>query len=78
MYGIADLSKELDEDNSDKNPVTEYARTKWEAEKDLKKLNSNDFTVVMLRPSTVFGASPRLRCDIIFNNLIACAYTKKN
>lgn len=77
MYGIADLSKELDEDNSDKNPVTEYARTKWEAEKDLKKLNSNDFTVVMLRPSTVFGASPRLRCDIIFNNLIACAYTTK-
>ena len=27
------------------------------------------------RPSTVFGASPRLRCDIVFNNLVACAYT---
>ena len=37
MYGIADLSKELDEDNSDKNPVTEYARTKWGSRKRFKK-----------------------------------------
>ena len=29
----------------------------------------------MLRPSTVFGASPRLRCDIVFNNFVACAFT---
>jgi nucleoside-diphosphate-sugar epimerase len=28
-----------------------------------------------MRPSTVFGASPRLRCDIVFNNLVACAHT---
>ncbi len=77
MYGISDTKIELDEDNSEKNPVTEYAKTKWLAEQELKKLNSKDFTVVMLRPSTVFGASPRLRCDIVFNNLVACAYTTK-
>ncbi len=77
MYGISDTTIELDEDNSEKNPVTEYAKTKWLAEKELNKLNSEDFTVVMLRPSTVFGASPRLRCDIVFNNLVACAYTTK-
>jgi hypothetical protein len=29
----------------------------------------------MFRPSTVFGASPRLRCDIVYNSLVACAYT---
>ena len=33
MYGISDIGKELEEDNSEKNPVTAYAKTKWEAEK---------------------------------------------
>ena len=75
MYGISNTREELDEDTSDKNPITAYARTKWEAECGLKKMNSSDFTVVCFRPSTVFGASPRLRCDIVFNNLVACAHT---
>lgn len=76
MYGISELNEELDEDNSQKNAVTVYAKTKWEAEMKLKQLNNSDFTVVCFRPSTVFGASPRLRCDVVFNNLVACAYTK--
>lgn len=75
MYGISKVNNELDEDNSQKNPITAYAKTKWDAECELKKLGSNDFTVVCFRPSTVFGASPKLRCDIVFNNLVACAYT---
>ena len=75
MYGIAKEGKELDEDMSEKNPLTAYAKTKWLAEIELKKICSNDFTVVCFRPSTVFGASPRLRCDIVFNNFVACAYT---
>jgi len=75
MYGISDTENELDEDDSEKNPVTAYARTKWEAELELKKMHSDDFVVVSFRPSTVFGASPRLRCDIVYNNLVACAYT---
>ena len=75
MYGISNKDEELDEDVSEKNPVTAYAKTKWEAELELKKMNSSDFIVVSFRPSTVFGASPRLRCDIVFNNLVACAYT---
>lgn len=75
MYGICKIDDELDEDNSVKNPLTTYAKTKWESECELKKLNSSSFTVVCLRPSTVFGASPKLRCDIVFNNLVACAYT---
>ena len=75
MYGISNLSEELDEDSSQKNPLTEYAKTKWDAECELKKLSSNDFTVVCFRPSTVFGASPKLRCDIVYNNFVACAYT---
>ena len=75
MYGVALGDAELDEDNSEKNPITAYARTKWQAEIELKKICSDDFTVVCFRPSTVFGASPRLRCDIVFNNFVACAYT---
>lgn len=75
MYGVADVSSELDEDTSEKNPVTMYARTKWDAEQELKKLHSDSFCVVCFRPSTVFGASPNLRCDIVFNNMVACAYT---
>lgn len=77
MYGVADTSAELDEDASDKNPITAYARTKWEAELALKAFADDDFAVVCLRPSTVFGMSPRLRCDIVFNNLVACAYTAR-
>ena len=75
MYGVSDLQEELDEEDSKKNPVTAYARTKWEAEKKIKNLGDDDFTVVMFRPSTVFGVSPRLRCDIVYNSLVASAYT---
>lgn len=75
MYGLANTESELDEDDSEKNPITSYAATKWKAELQLKTLINQDFIVVCFRPSTVFGASPRLRCDIVFNNLVACAYT---
>ena len=75
MYGRSTTDAELEEDTSEKNPITEYARTKWEAELQLRELNTDKFTVVSMRPSTVFGWSPRLRCDIVFNNLVACAYT---
>lgn len=75
MYGISDIDEELEEEKSIKNPLTAYAKTKWQAECELKKLDSDDFTVVCFRLSTVFGASPSLRCDIVFNNLVACAYT---
>ena len=75
MYGISDTDSELDEDNSEKNPITAYARAKWFVENELKKLGDENFVTVCLRPSTVFGVSPRLRCDIVFNNLVACAYT---
>jgi nucleoside-diphosphate-sugar epimerase len=75
MYGISDTSSELDEDDSEKNPVTAYAIAKWKAEQELHSMSNGDFVVTSLRPSTVFGASARLRCDIVFNNLVACAYT---
>jgi nucleoside-diphosphate-sugar epimerase len=75
MYGIADLTGELDEDSSEKNPLTAYARAKWMAECEMGRMGNDDFTVTFFRPSTVFGASPALRCDIVYNNLIAGAFT---
>ncbi len=75
MYGISKTGAELEEDNSEKHPLTAYARAKWLVENDLKKLDDDSFVTVCMRPSTVFGVSPRLRCDIVFNNLVACAYT---
>ena len=77
MYGISDTSDELDEDDSDKNPITAYAIAKWNAEQKLHAMSTDEFVVTSFRPSTVFGASPRLRCDIVFNNLVACAYTTR-
>lgn len=75
MYGVSNSENELDEDDSEKNPLTSYARAKWNAECELKTLGSNDFIVTCFRPSTVFGVSPKLRCDIVYNNLVASAYT---
>jgi nucleoside-diphosphate-sugar epimerase len=75
MYGVSSNKEELDEENSEKNPITVYAKTKWKAELKLRELGNNEFIVVAFRPSTVFGASPRLRCDIVYNNLVGCAYT---
>lgn len=75
MYGVASTDEELDEDNSAKNPVTAYARTKWEAEVVIREAASPSFTTVAFRPSTVFGLSPRPRCDIVFNNFVARAFT---
>lgn len=75
MYGISNTDSELDEDTSEKNPLTAYAKTKWDAELELRKLADNNFIITAFRPSTVFGASPKLRTDIVYNNLVACAFT---
>ena len=74
MYGVADTSHELAEDEAGPYGTTAYARTKWDAEVELKKMHSHDFTVVCMRPSTVFGASPNFRADIVYNNLVGSAF----
>lgn len=70
IYGISKSEDELDESNSIKNPQTAYAKSKWKAEQDLKSLEDKYFEITYVRPSTVFGWSPRLRSDIVFNNLV--------
>lgn len=70
IYGISKSEEELDESNSIKNPQTAYAKSKWKAEQELKSLEDKSFEITYIRPSTVFGWSPRLRSDIVFNNLL--------
>ena len=70
IYGISSSSEELDEDYSIKNPQTTYASSKWRAEQEILAMSDSSFTSTALRPSTVFGWSPRLRSDIVFNNLL--------
>ena len=76
VYGISDTSKAADED-SPKNPITAYAKTKWMCEGELKELCDDNFSVTILRPATAYGASPNMRCDIVFNGFVAYAYTQK-
>ncbi|MGE5497485.1 MAG: NAD-dependent epimerase/dehydratase family protein [Syntrophothermus sp.] len=57
------------------NPVTPYGISKVRVEKDVAKLADDKFTPVFLRNATAFGVSPRLRFDLVLNNLIAWAFT---
>jgi nucleoside-diphosphate-sugar epimerase len=62
----------LDED-APFNPVTPYGISKVRAEQDLIGLATDQFSPVLLRSATAYGVSPRLRCDIVLNNLTAWA-----
>jgi len=72
-YGASE-DRFVDED-SDLNPVTPYGIAKVKVEQDIKKLADDDFSPVYLRSATAFGVSPRLRFDLVVNNLLAWAYT---
>lgn len=76
IYGLSDTSKEVDEEGT-KNPITSYAKTKWQSECDLRKLCNDEFIVAYLRPATAYGASPNLRTDIVLNQFVAYSYINK-
>jgi nucleoside-diphosphate-sugar epimerase len=76
VYGAAEDGAERDEQSAP-NPQTAYAKCKVLVERDLSALADNHFSPVFLRNATAFGASPRMRFDIVLNNLAGLAWTTK-
>ncbi|MBC3761630.1 NAD-dependent epimerase/dehydratase family protein [Quadrisphaera oryzae] len=72
VYGVADGT--VDE-TSPVNPQTAYAICKARVERDVAPLADETFAPTFLRNATAFGASPRMRFDIVLNNLAGLAWT---
>jgi len=73
VYGVAGDEK-INEDGK-LGPVTEYARSKVESEREIARLADGSFSPVFLRNATVYGVSPMLRVDLVVNNLVGWAFT---
>lgn len=73
IYGASDSQSLLDE-TAPLHPVTPYAESKVAVEGDLEALADDSFSPVSLRNATAYGWSPRLRCDIVLNDLVANAF----
>jgi nucleoside-diphosphate-sugar epimerase len=76
VYGAAEDGGERNEQSAP-NPQTAYARCKVLVERDVAALADTHFSPVFLRNATAFGASPRMRFDIVLNNLAGFAWTTK-
>jgi nucleoside-diphosphate-sugar epimerase len=74
VYGAAGDGEDRDE-RSPTNPLTTYAVCKALVERDVAQLADDRFSPVFLRNATAFGASPRMRFDIVLNNLAGLAWT---
>jgi nucleoside-diphosphate-sugar epimerase len=64
-------------EDSEVEPVSAYAKAKVATEQDLKSLADRNFHPTILRNATAFGASPRMRFDLVVNNLTGYGYTTK-
>lgn len=62
------------DESADFNPVTPYGWSKINTEQDVAPMADDDFSPTFMRSSTAYGFSPRLRADLVVNNLVGFAY----
>jgi nucleoside-diphosphate-sugar epimerase len=74
-YGAA--GDDFLDESSAFNPVTPYGQSKVNVERDLAPMADDRFSPIFLRSATAYGVSPRLRFDLVLNNLTAWAMTTK-
>jgi len=73
LYGVA--GDEMLTEEAGFNPITPYGVSKVLFERDVAAHADDDFTPTFLRNATAYGVSPRLRADVVVNNLVAIAFT---
>ena len=73
-YGAASGDQMLTEE-AQFNPVTPYGESKVFVEKEVAQLADDHFSPTFLRNATAYGVSPRMRFDIVLNNLVAWAFS---
>jgi len=72
-YGAA--GENMIDEEGEFNPVTPYGVSKVNVEKAVSELANDNFSPTFLRNATAYGVSPRLRFDLVLNNLVAWAFT---
>ena len=72
VYGVAEG---VVDESSPTNPQTAYAKCKVLVEQEVSEMADDTFCPVFLRNATAYGASPRMRFDIVLNNLSGCAWS---
>ncbi len=72
LYGVA--GQEMLDEQAAFNPITPYGISKVQVEQEVARLATDDFSPTFMRNATAYGVSPRLRLDVVVNNLVAAAY----